>query len=93
MPVQWSHRSQAKYDADGSGEIDGDELMAILKSLGSAVTEQEVQAMVLEVDEDGSGTIDFDEFKAMVNHVGRCTHLLACLSPDIALHLTLRAHR
>ena len=54
---------QAKYDDDGSGEIDAEELMGILKSLGLDVTEEEVHAMVHEVDEDGSGTIDFQEFK------------------------------
>ena len=43
--------------------------MAILSNLGVTVTEQEVQAMVLEVDEDGSGTIYFEELRAMVNQV------------------------
>ena len=62
--------------------------MAILKSLGMTVTEEEVQAMVLEVDEDGSGTIDFEEFKAMVKHVSHCT-----LSPVVALNLILQTHR
>ena len=55
-----------RYDDDGSGEIDANELMEIMQSLGVSVTEEEISAMVQEIDADGSGTIDFGEFKAMV---------------------------
>lgn len=74
------HRSQAKYDDDGSGQIEAEELMGIMKYLGVNVTEKEVHEMVLEIDEDGSGTIDFDEFKAMVKKVGHWLRLLERLS-------------
>ena len=67
--------------------------MAIFSNLGVTVTEQEVQAMVLEVDEDGSGTIDFEEFRAMVNHVRHCPRLPAVSPPFAALSLTRRVHR
>ena len=74
---------QAKYDDDGSGEIDAEELMGILKSLGLDVTEEEVHAMVHEVDEDGSGTIDFQEFKAMVEKVSpACRSACRCVVCD-----------
>ena len=74
---------QAKYDDDGSGEIDAEELMGILKSLGLDVTEKEVHAMVHEVDEDGSGTIDFQEFKAMVKKVSpACRSACRCVVSD-----------
>jgi Ca2+-binding EF-hand superfamily protein len=56
-----------RYDDDGSGEIDADELMEIMQNLGVSVTEEEINAMVLEIDEDESGTIDFNEFRTMVS--------------------------
>ena len=51
-----------KYDADGSGEIDPDELRAMLKSFGQNPSDKEFKEMVKEIDEDGSGEIDFGEF-------------------------------
>eukprot|EP00941_MAST-03F_sp_MAST-3F-sp1_P001962 g1962.t1 len=54
------------FDADGGGDIDGEELGEVMRSLGQDPTPEEVQAMIDEVDEDGGGTIDFDEFLEMM---------------------------
>ena len=42
-------------DADGSGNIDAQELDAAFKLLGLKVSRREVEAMLAEVDRDGSG--------------------------------------
>ncbi|XP_064647923.1 calmodulin-like isoform X2 [Lineus longissimus] len=50
------------FDADGNGNIDVDELGAIMKSLGKALSRKDLENMIDEVDEDKNGTIEFDEF-------------------------------
>ena len=46
-------------DADGSGELDLDELRAGASILG--ITEDEAEALFREMDTDGGGTINMDE--------------------------------
>jgi Ca2+-binding EF-hand superfamily protein len=57
----------AKFDADGSGSIDKDELAAAMAGLGRYPTAEELQAMMVAVDADGSGTVDFDEYCVMIS--------------------------
>mmetsp|Transcript_13693 Transcript_13693/g.18356 ORF Transcript_13693/g.18356 Transcript_13693/m.18356 type:complete len:360 (+) Transcript_13693:773-1852(+) len=51
-----------RIDADGSGEIDVEELADPLLSSGLAQTMDDVRELVRGVDEDGSGAIGFSEF-------------------------------
>ena len=51
---------------DGSGTISNKELLGVMRSLGQNPTEDELQALVIEVDVNGDGTIDFDEFLGMM---------------------------
>ena len=56
----------AVFDTDGSGSIDRKELKRLMKKLGQALTEAEVDAMMDEVDSNGDGEISYDEFKEMM---------------------------
>ena len=56
----------AVFDSDGSGSIDRKELKRLMKKLGQALTEAELDAMMDEVDTNGDGEISFEEFKAMM---------------------------
>jgi calmodulin len=58
----------AVFDTDGSGSIDRKELKRLMKKLGQALTEAEVDAMMDEVDSNGDGEISYDEFKAMMQN-------------------------
>ena len=52
-----------ELDADGSGELDVDEVTALVqKVFGGDVSAEVVQACFEQMDEDKSGEIDFDEF-------------------------------
>ena len=51
-----------KYDADGSGTIDKEELGAIFGELGTPLTQEELDDLMRELDDDGNGTLDFKEF-------------------------------
>ena len=55
------------FDADASGYITSDELRRILMDLGEDVTEEEMDALILEADLDGNGRIDYDEFSKLVS--------------------------
>lgn len=57
----------AVFDTDGSGEIDRKELKRLMKKLGQALSEAELDAMMDEVDTNGDGVISFEEFKALMN--------------------------
>jgi calmodulin len=65
----------AVFDTDGSGSIDRKELKRLMKKLGQALTEAEVDAMMDEVDSNGDGEISYEEFKYMM--VRAC--LIVCL--------------
>ena len=54
------------FDTDNSGSIDRKELKRLMKKLGQALTEGELDAMMDEVDTNGDGEISFEEFKAMM---------------------------
>ena len=56
----------AVFDTDGSGSIDRKELKRLMKKLGQALTEAEVDAMMDEVDSNGDGEISYEEFKYMM---------------------------
>jgi calmodulin len=56
----------AVFDTDGSGSIDRKELKRLMKKLGQALTEAEVDAMMDEVDANGDGEISYEEFKLMM---------------------------
>jgi Ca2+-binding EF-hand superfamily protein len=56
----------AVFDTDGSGSIDRKELKRLMKKLGQALTEGELDAMMDEVDANGDGQISFEEFKALM---------------------------
>ncbi|KAF4661243.1 hypothetical protein FOL47_006764 [Perkinsus chesapeaki] len=51
-----------KSDADGSGNIDRDELRRLLETLGEELTEDDLEMAFEELDEDGSGEVEFFEF-------------------------------
>lgn len=51
-----------KFDANGDGKICWSELGMLMTSLGTSVTDDELQAMVSMVDSDGDGFIDFSDF-------------------------------
>merc|ERR1711967_112657 len=52
----------AMFDADSSGTLDIGELRDVMKSIGLAVEDWEIRAMIAEVDGDGSGQIHWPEF-------------------------------
>ena len=51
-----------KFDADGGGTLDKEELSALLDDLKVKMTEDELDELFEELDEDGEGGIDFEEF-------------------------------
>jgi len=58
----------AVFDKDGDGVITAKELGEVMRSLGHAPTDLELQDVMNEVDKDGGGTIDLDEFLTMMKH-------------------------
>ena len=51
----------ARADADGSGELDADELKLVLQAMGQK--NPDMDAIMKEVDTDGSGEVDKEEFE------------------------------
>ena len=52
----------ARADADGSGELDADELKLVLQAMGQK--NPDMEQVMKEVDTDGSGEVDKEEFEA-----------------------------
>ena len=55
-----------RYDTDGSGSIDRDELKQVLESLGDDLSANEIDTILKEADTDGDGSIDYNEFCTMM---------------------------
>jgi calmodulin len=56
----------AVFDEDNSGSISRKEMKKLMKKLGQALSDEELDAMMEEVDTDKDGQIDFEEFKSMM---------------------------
>lgn len=52
----------AKFDDDGSGELDVDEFRAALLEMGLGMDDEQMGLVMREIDTDGGGTISIDEF-------------------------------
>ena len=52
----------AKFDKDGSGAIDKEELAALSKELGTELTEQQLNDALIDLDLNKDGVVDLDEF-------------------------------
>jgi Ca2+-binding EF-hand superfamily protein len=50
------------FDVNGDGTITSDELRKMMKSLGSDLTQEEVELLIKEADYDGNGELDLAEF-------------------------------
>jgi Ca2+-binding EF-hand superfamily protein len=50
------------FDTSGDGDIDGEEVGALLRHLGEEVTDAKIERVMRECDKDGSGSVDFGEF-------------------------------
>ncbi|KAL4797618.1 hypothetical protein BDV19DRAFT_358393 [Aspergillus venezuelensis] len=55
------------FDKDGNGDIDAQELGEVMRSLGQAPTDAELQDIIDELDVDRTGTIDFEEFLILMS--------------------------
>ncbi|KAG9143958.1 hypothetical protein Leryth_021633 [Lithospermum erythrorhizon] len=53
-----------KFDANGDGKISMKELEAILNSMGTQTSSEEVRRIMAELDVNGDGSIDLKEFEA-----------------------------
>lgn len=51
-----------KFDRDGSGSLEAEELAEMLKEIGMDVLVDDIADIIDEFDEDKNGYIDFDEF-------------------------------
>ncbi|KAL4955329.1 hypothetical protein BDW69DRAFT_160822 [Aspergillus filifer] len=55
------------FDKDQNGDIDAQELGEVMRSLGQAPTDAELQDIIDELDVDRTGTIDFEEFLILMS--------------------------
>ena len=58
----------SRFDRDGGGSVDAEELGMLLLQLGQRLSDQDLRAMIAAVDLDGSGEIEFDEFLVMIKN-------------------------
>ena len=59
-----------KIDADGSGELDREELAALYKEArGEKLSKKQLKTAMAEMDTDGSGSIDFAEFEGWLQRL------------------------
>ena len=56
------------FDADGSGSVDVDEFLTVLRNMGVKLSEEEAVELVKLVDTDGSGDVDYEEFMEVMNN-------------------------
>eukprot|EP01050_Picozoa_sp_SAG11_P030236 SAG11_NODE_8855_length_969_cov_1.634483_1_plen_58_part_10 len=52
----------ASFETDGDGEIDAGEFRSMLRSIGVAMKDEEIDQVFVLLDADGGGTINCDEF-------------------------------
>jgi Ca2+-binding EF-hand superfamily protein len=57
------------FDKNGDGTVSRDELISVMASLGKALSEEQVQAIITRVDVNSNGSIEFQEFLDMLNYM------------------------
>ena len=72
-----------RYDVDGTGELEKDEVQAMLFEMGFECNDDYLQQMITRFDADKSGTVGFSEFKAFWNYI---SHVARPLVHYRALH-------
>jgi Ca2+-binding EF-hand superfamily protein len=72
----------ARYDVDGSGDIDFDEFSSAartdLEMSVDTISDDDLRQLFVQADDDGSGELDSEEF---------CSWILAAASPDMSPHM------
>jgi calmodulin len=53
----------SELDGDGSGQLDRDEIGALVGNLGKALPTEQLSALMIELDTDGDGQVDYPEFQ------------------------------
>lgn len=69
----------AKFDANGDGSIDSDELAVIMEMIGQKPTEEELATLMKEADADGDGTVSFIEFCALMHSTKQVSFVTPCI--------------
>jgi len=64
-----AERLWRKYDADGSGGLDAEEVVAMLTDVGHDTTLEEACRMIARYDSDGSGCVEKNEFFEFLTHL------------------------
>ena len=54
------------FDKDGSGSIDVNEIVKIMKNFGYPMKKSEAQKLIAEIDDNGDGELDFEEFVTLM---------------------------
>ena len=56
------------FDKDNSGKIEPDEIKKVIKKFDPAITDKEIDELIIDLDKNNDGQIDFNEF---ANQFGR----------------------
>ena len=54
------------FDKDGSGTIDVNEIVKIMKNFGYPIKKSEAQKLISQIDDNGDGELDFEEFVTLM---------------------------
>ena len=59
------------FDDNGDGTVDGNELRAVLRALGTELSHDQVAELIETIDSDKSGVIEFPEFVTLMRKIER----------------------
>ena len=69
-PVDQSYlQAFRQFDKNGDGVLSAQELKTVMASLGSPLTDTDIEAMIRLADANGDGRVDYEEFVRMVKNL------------------------
>ena len=75
----------SRFDVNGDGGIDENELSAIMEMIGEPCSKQQLRTLMADADTDGDGSVSFEEFADLVDRTKKVRLSMLLFEDDLVM--------